>query len=347
MNDRLRRNAGADAGDDQGEMSFRHRPDQRVLDALIQGRLPAEHDGLADVAAFVDAVRLEATVVPRPTAELAAVLDEGITVGPAVRPVDDGAEPSRGRRPSARPVRRTRQAFGSLVASVAAMGLATKAAVASTAVLAATAGAGFGGVLPTPVQAPFDQVVGIDRTEEELDRRDGGPATPDDAPGSPDEGPASTGGTVRDGPDRSGDARRDRPEEGTRFGDGVSGDATQEDDPGVDGAEVGDDASDGQSEDARQGAGDPGGDVGEAPPEDRGAEVEQPPASTDQQEAPPVDPPADPPPADPPPADPQAGADGSETAPRDAVPPSELQPENQPAPDPGSDARRGATGGRQ
>lgn len=336
MNDRVRRNAGADAGDDQGEMTFRHRPDQRVLDALIQGRLPAEHEGLADVAAFVDAVRLEATVAPRPTAELAAVLDEGIIVGPAVRPVADGADPSRGRQGSARPVRRTRQAFGSLVASVAAMGLVAKAAVASTAVLAATAGAGFGGVLPTPVQAPFDQVVGIERAEDEPDRRDGGPATPDDVPGSPDEGRASTGGAVREDPDRSGDARRDRlEEEGTRFGDRVSGDATQQDERGVDGAEVGDHAPDDRSEDARPGDDAPGGDVGGTPPEDRGAEVEQPPASTDRREASPVDPPADPP----------AGTDGPETAPQDVVPPSELPPE--PAPDPGSDGRRGATGGRQ
>lgn len=327
MNDRMRRNAGAAAGDDQGEMILRHRPDQRDLDALFQGRLPAGHDGLADVAAFVEAVRLEATVSPSPTPELTAVLGRGIAAAPGVVSVADGPEPGRAQRPSAGPVRRVRPALGSLVASAGAMGLAAKAAVASTAVLAATAGAGFGGVLPTPVQASFDQVVGIDRTEEQTDGGDEVPAVSDDVPGTGNGGPDTSDATVGEDRERP-DTTRDGPwQEGEGFRDGSTGDTPEAGVPGVGGTDVGGRASDERSDDARERADDPVGDVDVAPPgqAEHGAEDADAPEAVDQREAPPAVPPDDLP----------AGSAESDRAPDDVTPPAELEPEDQPAPAPG------------
>ncbi len=204
------RNAGGGCGDNDDEMLRRGRCDERTADAVLTGRGGRfEGDDLADLAAFVAAVRSEATMTrARPSAVLAEVLAHGISDDKVDRPAmaasnADGPET----RVSAPPNRRTRTLLEPVAASFAALSLAAKAGIAGAAVVATTTGAGAAGVLPDTLQSSFDDVV-RGTEEPEVDTEDAGV---DDAD--------------------------------------IAEDATDPHDPGVEGREVADEASDDPSTD--------------------------------------------------------------------------------------------------
>lgn len=216
----------SDVGDYDGEMrAFRPGLDDEAIEQLLAGTPPEE---LADLADVIEAMRMQATrTPPRPSPELAAVLSEGLTT-------DKGTLPTTAARNAATPAmqgprlpkwtRRTRMILETALAKLAALGLTAKVGVAGAAVAAATTGAGAAGVLPDSLQdAMADAVAAV---------------TPFQLPSSADDAGADE--------DVVGDT-----DENAEFGERVADDATgqTDDEPGVDGSEIADEASNGRSND--------------------------------------------------------------------------------------------------
>ncbi|MGH3442555.1 MAG: hypothetical protein ACRDUY_11055 [Nitriliruptorales bacterium] len=154
MSDEVTRNGNGEAGDHRGEMTRRNRLDDRATDALFSGRVPSGREDLADVADLVEALRAAASVSPRPNADLAAVLTEGLSTEKGDLPATAGSNVNRP-APQAAGLpkwRKARRMIEIAVAKLGALGLAAKVGVASAAVVAGTVGGGAAGVLPGPVQ---------------------------------------------------------------------------------------------------------------------------------------------------------------------------------------------------
>lgn len=226
------RNTDPGPGDDADEMLRRRRLDDRTADAVLRGRTPqTPQDGLADLAAFVAAVRTEATSsTARPNVSLAEVLADGIapdTGDLQVTAASDIHGPAT--QVAGPPKRRTRKMLESITTGLAALGLAAKAGIAGATVVAATAGAGAAGILPDAVQVPFDEAVGIERAEvpevAEADRAETerGVVGPDVAEDARDNGGVDGPGVASDASDGRSDAGRDRAEEAPELPDEVNG----------------------------------------------------------------------------------------------------------------------------
>lgn len=204
------RNTGGEFGDDGGEMLRRDRLDERTADAVLTGRRgQPEGDDLADLAAFVAAVRSEATMAAaRPNATLAEVLAHGVSAQKGDLPVTAASNVNGpATQVSGPPKWRIRRMLEIIATKLAALGLAGKAGIAGATVLAATTGAGAAGVLPDTLQ---------DRVADAVSA-----VTPFEFPTSADDE--------------------------AEFGGEVAEDATDPDDPGVEGEDIADDASDGRS----------------------------------------------------------------------------------------------------
>jgi hypothetical protein len=119
---------------------------------LASGRVPPGRDDLTDVARFAAALRNAAVASPRPSAELAALLAEGLS--PAE--FDAVASSSSANR---QPKKRKRTVLETALAKLASLGLAAKATAAVAALLAATTGAGAAGALPNSIQQAAADVV--------------------------------------------------------------------------------------------------------------------------------------------------------------------------------------------
>lgn len=172
MSDESTRNASDPSGDDVGEMIRRPRLDDRTADALFSGRLPADREDLADVAAFADRVRMVAseTSTPVPNPALAAVLADGLSTEgdlPATVGSDASAPAVQASRLPNR--RRTKRMLELLVAKVAGISLLAKTGVAAAAIVAGTTGAGLTGNLPDQAQGAFDRAFGEAPAEETED----------------------------------------------------------------------------------------------------------------------------------------------------------------------------------
>lgn len=190
--------------------------DEAAIAAILAGGQP-DSEELATLTELVRSIRFEAaSTKPQPSAELAAVLAEGLATDKGELPATAASNVT-GPAPQASGLpkwRRTRAMLEIALAKLASLGLAAKVGIAGAAVAAATTGAGAAGVLPGPVQDAVSDTVGA--------------VTPFEFPDSSDRG-----GDVAD--DRSG-----------VDGAEVAEDAT-DDQPGVDGREVAEDASDGRS----------------------------------------------------------------------------------------------------
>lgn len=150
------------------------RLDDGAMDVLASGRVPPGRDDLADVAQFAAALVDAAVATPRPSAELAALLVEGLTPAES----DAVASSSSARR---KPKKRKRTVLETALAKLASLGLAAKASLAVAAVLAATTGAGAAGALPDSMQEAAADVVSavspfeIPRPDEAAAPADAGP----------------------------------------------------------------------------------------------------------------------------------------------------------------------------
>ena len=208
MNFRRGRNTDAEANDYVGEMPRSNRLDHGPVDSLLSGRVSPGCDDLADVARFVEVLGATASAPTRPNVELAAVLAEGFCTDTSVLPMTAGSNVY-GPAPqeTVLPKTRIRKMLEIALAKLAGLGLAAKAGAASAAVVVATTGAGATGVLPAPAQEAVADVVGA--------------VTPFEFPPSADAN--------------------------AEFGQRVSTDATDPDEPGVHGPGVADTASHGRS----------------------------------------------------------------------------------------------------
>lgn len=238
-----------DVGDNEGEMRG-PRPglDDEAIESLLAGDAPADEE-LADLAVFVDALRGHAVAAPppRPSAELAALLSDGLTATepPIPAPVEAVRPPAWGRR--------RRMVLETALAKLTALGLTAKVGVATAAVAAATTGAGAAGALPGPVQDAVADAVGAvtpfqlpsggtdDGLPTENATEDPTPSTTEQASDDPTDDPT-------DGPSEASTSVEEEstaPDDRASFGERVSGDATGEDDgePGVDGQEISSEAS--------------------------------------------------------------------------------------------------------
>ncbi|MEX1163579.1 MAG: hypothetical protein WEB03_08370 [Nitriliruptor sp.] len=170
MSDEFTRNAGGHEGDDVGEMTRHPRLDDRSADALFSGRLPADREDLADVAALAERVRLAASQAPTPlpNAVLAAVLADGLATDESDLPVTvrRGATAPAVRGTGRSNPRRKKTMLELLIAKLAGLGLLAKTGIAGAAVLAGATGAGFTGSLPPQTQAGFDRAFGEASAEE-------------------------------------------------------------------------------------------------------------------------------------------------------------------------------------
>lgn len=206
-------------------MSVPDRLPDEAIDGLLDGS-PAEEAAGTPLAAFIADLRTSAqTVTPTPSEELQAVLAEGLD------PAELGAAaPATGLtwRVRGRTIVRT------LVTKFAALGLLGKAAAAGAAVTVAASGAGAAGVLPDSAQVVFDDLVPIE----------GSADVEDDDGDQQSEEPTAEDVPAGDAPDTPADTASTPPLETD-----VSDDATGSDDgePGVDGGDVAEDASDGQA----------------------------------------------------------------------------------------------------
>jgi hypothetical protein len=132
--------------------------DEAAVEALLAGRTNDAVTGDPALAAFVDDVRTVADgPVPRPTAQLAALMAEGLST-------EQGDLPATVPQVSARPKWRKRrmsvaQLLAGLAAKLAGMGLAAKAALGLGAAAMMTTTAAAAGVLPDPVQHAVASVV--------------------------------------------------------------------------------------------------------------------------------------------------------------------------------------------
>lgn len=201
-----------------------------ALDGLLAGTPSAEAIG-TPLATYLAAIRHDAeTTTAQPSEALQAVLVDGLA------PAEVGAGGTMTSSAEERPRRGgltwgvgSRALARVLVAKFAALGLLGKAAVAGAAVTVAASSAGAAGVLPDPAQHAFDGAVGR-RTADV-------PVDPDVAPGDVDEGP--------DAPPTTRDPAATTPPLDTDVPDDATGSADGE--PGVDGGDIAEDASDGRS----------------------------------------------------------------------------------------------------
>lgn len=198
-------------GDDYTDEMHTRRYDlnEQAMEDILAGRAPSAE--LADLAELVQAVRSSAvsTRAPRPSAELQAVLVEGLTTDKGDLPETAGskvAEPA-GQVFRLPKWRRPKTMLELIASKVAAFSLAAKLGVGTAVAAASVTGAGAAGVLPGPAQDAVASVVSQ--------------VTPFEFPS--------------DAADEAG------------FGGDVAEDATDPDSPGVDGQEVADEASDGRS----------------------------------------------------------------------------------------------------
>lgn len=192
-----------------------------ALESLLDGS-PSEDAVGTPLATYLDALRHDAvTTEYKPSAELSAVLAEGLDPAEleagGILTATAGAASSSWRR-------RGRMALRAVTAKFAALGLLSKAAAAGAAVTVAASGAGVTGLLPEPAQSTFNEVIGREAPpESDTAEGDEGAETPPDTPAdTSDTKPLDT----------------DVPDDATGKSDG---------EPGVDGREVADDASDGRS----------------------------------------------------------------------------------------------------
>lgn len=137
-------------GDDEYEM-LRRGPDTETADRLLTGEEIPGHEA---AAAFVaDARRVVSAPVPQPSAALARILDEGLTVtGPT------GVVPAQNTR------RNPRRMIEILAAKLAAAGLLAKTGIAAGALTIGATAAGATGNLPVVQDQVADAVatVGVD-----------------------------------------------------------------------------------------------------------------------------------------------------------------------------------------
>lgn len=147
---RIVRNGDAPSSDDGDEMTLFDRVDDDAIDVLASGVVPPGRDDLNDVVRFAAALEDAAMVSPRPSAELAALLVEGLS------PTEPDVVACSVRGPSKR---RIRPVLETALARLAGLGVAAKVSVAGAAVVAATTGAGATGALPEPVVDTMTDVV--------------------------------------------------------------------------------------------------------------------------------------------------------------------------------------------
>lgn len=199
------------------------------LDAILDGSVPPGAAG-TPLAAYIAELREDATAsTPAANAALSSVLTDGLAPAQTApqgiltfssSPAEEGiltASTDRGilTRGILTIRARGRAISRVLVTQFAALGLLSKAAVAGATVSVAAASAGAVGALPPPAQVAFDDAIG--RQVEQVEQVD------EDADGVPDDDTGVDGGGVSD--------------------------LAREDDgqPGVDGRDVADDASDGRA----------------------------------------------------------------------------------------------------
>lgn len=199
-------------------MSAPDRLSDEVIDALVDGR-PSDEAVGTPLAAYLGALRRDAErTEATPSEALAAVLAEGLEVEAAAV-----ATPRPGWR------RRLRLLQGAVATKLAAASLLTKAAAAGAAVTVAASGAGAAGVLPAPAQDAFDDAVGRQAEQPVEPAQDGEGTT------SPD----------REAPLPPADTTTTPPLESDVPGDATGG---ADDERGVEGGSVADDASDGRAQ---------------------------------------------------------------------------------------------------
>lgn len=213
-------------------MSTPDRLSDEAVDRLLDGA-PSDDVAGSPLAEYVAAMRDDsATAAARPSQELAVVLAEGLAPadlaaqGILTATTDDGIL-TRGILTMRH---RGRTALRVLVTKFAALGLLTKAAAAGAAVTVAASGAGVAGVLPPPAQHAFDTTVGREVAESVQDEQDQSDDTTGEAGDAGTDTPADTSSTKPLDTDVSDDAT-----------------GTSDGEPGVDGGEIADDASDGRS----------------------------------------------------------------------------------------------------
>lgn len=213
-------------------------PDEALHD-LLDGS-PSEEVVGTPLAAYLLALREDAaTTSPQPTEALTEVLTEGLD--PADLKAGGSLTESAGSGLLTWRLR-SRVLARALVAKFAALGILTKAAAAGAAVTVAASGAGAAGVLPEPAQEVFDDAVGREVQEAPAEsEQDGQPERGDQGESGADVS-TPAGDTPAETP-----ADVETPE--PQSDQGVSDDATGSSDgePGVDGGDVADDASDGRS----------------------------------------------------------------------------------------------------
>lgn len=164
-------------GDHGDEMTPFDRLDDSAMDVLASGRVPPGRDDLIDVAQFAAELVDAAVATPPPSAELAALLAEGLS------PAESDAVASSSSA-SRKPKKRKRTVLDTALAKLASLGFAAKSSVAVAALLAATTSAGAAGALPDSMQKTAADVVSA-VSPFEISRPDDA-AAPADA-GAPDE----------------------------------------------------------------------------------------------------------------------------------------------------------------
>jgi hypothetical protein len=135
------------AHDHQSDMERNRALDEREIEAVLRGHVPAERPDLEPLARFVQATRAEAgAILPAPRPALAWMLETGLTS-------------QTHRAPRRR--RMVPQAIASVTARAAGLGMATKLVAASVVALGSlTTASAAAGVLPDPVQSVVADSVG-------------------------------------------------------------------------------------------------------------------------------------------------------------------------------------------
>jgi hypothetical protein len=172
------RNTRALPGDHKDEMTPFDVLDDDAMDVLASGHFPPGRDDLAGVAAFAAALRDVAAASTRPSAELAALLAEGLS------PAEDrGTVASRSSAGRHR-MRRKPAMLETALAKLGSLGFAAKASAVVVGLLATTTGVAAAGGLPDAAQeAAADAVSAISpfeipRADEAAERAENQPANP-------------------------------------------------------------------------------------------------------------------------------------------------------------------------
>ena len=168
------------SGDDSTEMPRNQPFDDDAIDAILSG---SGREGSADLAAFVNDVRMSASAVPVPSPTLAAALATGFSTDKGASAITPASNvPGPARQVSELPKWRTlRMKIKGLVAG---LGIAGKLALGASLAAAATTGAGAAGILPGPVQHVVASTVGA-VTPFHFDDGQGGPSANDAAAPEP------------------------------------------------------------------------------------------------------------------------------------------------------------------